>query len=464
MRRPSYLFAIFLNMLLITADVALIWAEPASQQRGIQLSKEALKQFKAGDYRKAIATFRQSEALHSHKSNLYYIAEAYRRLGELRKSFEIYSRYAKYLPAEKQESFSANLQKLRWEKPCSISIATTPGGATIIVNGKPQGKTPGDGNPMTLTLHGGTYEINIRLPGYGKHVRRVNAEFGEPQALSFILQKDLATLRVRSKTAKLQLRLDEQNLGETPLEKKIPSGAHRLHATAEGYQPQIIPFTLAVGAVKEIELSLEPVSAGSHANSSNSPSAPENPASRKGTMSNQPHAGGPFLGILLGPALPFYGDTNLEVGAAFEAGAEAGYRWQPWDKSGFHLHLNAFYSPINDADIDERAGFLLVLAGVGGQIAIMPRFWLDVRCGVGVSLLLGASKNSFMFTGAEDVSGVFPSLAIRPAVGVNWEIWRGLIFLLYPLALDYSPRHETYNSNISHVLRYHATLGLAWQF
>ena len=67
-------------------------AAPQNKTRALRLYRQAQKLFEQGDYRAAARDHEGSYALNPHPNNLYFIGEAYRRLGELRKS------HAYYLP------------------------------------------------------------------------------------------------------------------------------------------------------------------------------------------------------------------------------------------------------------------------------------------------------------------------------------------------------------------------------
>lgn len=106
------------------------------------LFAKGMKHFKGGRYDQALKRFLESDALVTHPNKLYNIAECYRRMGKLRKSFAYYFRYTKTLPPDKREAFAAKLLKLRTAKPCALSVVSTPGGASVTVDGKSVGTTP----------------------------------------------------------------------------------------------------------------------------------------------------------------------------------------------------------------------------------------------------------------------------------------------------------------------------------
>ena len=177
-----------------------------------------------------------------------------------------------------------------------------------------------------------------------------------------------------------------------------------------------------------------------------------------------PMSGGFFGNLLFGPAWADYGDPSLNVGTGVELGGEAGYHWrQPFGLKwlGFDVHGTVLYAPVSDADVDQQMGFLNVFAG-GTVRFYFWRAFAGLRFSLGPSILIGATEKSFFFTGATSVSGTFVNLAVRPSVVIGWTVWKGLTVSVNP-SLEYMPRIETFNENITGVLRFFLAVGLGWQ-
>jgi hypothetical protein len=158
-----------------------------SADQALQLYKKGMAAYKAGDYRGAILRYEQALTLQRHKNILYYLGESHRRIGQLREAHGYYTRYAKLEPPAKRKRLAAKLQALRFGKPSQISIATQPGGAKVLVDGKGRGTTPKNGTPLSLRIDGGKHRLRITHAGRRPVDQAITAEFAEPQALSFAL-------------------------------------------------------------------------------------------------------------------------------------------------------------------------------------------------------------------------------------------------------------------------------------
>jgi hypothetical protein len=346
-------------------------------REGARLSQQAHRLFEHGLYREAIDGFERSHRLHAHRSNLYYIGEAYRRLGERRRSHAAYQRYAELLSPAERPGFRVKLERLRWERPCAVALATRPGGAQVFIDGQLRGSTPVDGSPLNLALAGGRHQLEVWLRGHTPHWRSLDAEFGESQALSFAL--------LPSSTSS-----------------EVPPTERRL-------------------------------------------------------------ARGPFVEALVGPVWADFGSDKLDVGVGAELGLTAGYTWQgAW--LGIDVHGGALYAPVSDEIVNERAGFLVLVAGVSGRLMLWrQRLWLVVKADLGPSLLLGASAKSFLLRGGAGGSATPVSLVVRPAVGLGLELWRGLTVTLYPFCMDVGTRPTELGPLVGAVRRYQLAVGVGWQ-
>lgn len=175
-----------------------------------------MKHFRGHKYDRALELFLRSSKQAPHPNKLYNIAECYRRLGKTRQSHSYYARYARTLPADKQATFVKKLSKLRWSKPCALSVASTPGGASVSIDHKQVGITPAGGTPLTVNVAGGQHQLELGLAGHRAVRRQVTAEFGESLAFSFALEPlpRPMTLTLRSNVKAARVILDGRDAGE----------------------------------------------------------------------------------------------------------------------------------------------------------------------------------------------------------------------------------------------------------
>ncbi len=407
--------------------------EPSRKEQAVKLYREGMKAYKTGHFKEAIAKFDASHALHPHLNNIYYGAEAHRRLGDLRTSYERYSRYAAMLSEAQRADFQVKLNNLRWNRKCKLSVASQPGGAKVLVGGKVVAQTPNDGSPVTMMINGGEHEVSFVLEGHVSGSRKVQAEFGEPMALSMALQP-LAT-KPKPK----------------PELKPAP-----LPAPAPAPEPKPKPEP-------ELETRPEP---------EQKPEPTDEPADEPepGPEPEVSHPGdGVYADLFVGVAFPDYGNDNLELGAATSFGLHAGYLLR-WGRIGLQLGAAVMTAPVSDktdgtAD-DGASWFVTFLAGPGFRFYILDNLWAGASVYVGASTLHGASADSFFFkdTIIAEVTGSFTSFALRPELTAGWHAWRGLTLVLTAFAVDYSPAHGQFTDNISHILRYQVGAGLGWSF
>jgi len=406
-------------------------ANARGQQEAVQVYQQGMELYRKGSYRQAIELFKRSHALGPHRNNLYYVAESYRRLGNLRRSHEHYGRYAEMLPPGRRQAFQNKLEKLRVGSPCLLSIASQPGGAVVRVDGVNRGMTPLEGSPLQIRVPGGSHEVSLSLADHEPTSRRIEAEFGEAQALGFALR---------------------------PIPGPAPASQPQAEQLASRTARAPEPHTRAVEQARLARSTpaIEPPAVVQHATTPAPAPAP---------------ASGMFVDLLAGPVIQDYGDDRLETSVGVELGLRAGYLWR-WRRLGLHLGLAVLCAPVDDKlEAEETASlFLSLLGGAGLRLYVHESIWAGLSLSLGPSLLLGASKSSVLFQDpgrpnpVAEVSGVFAMLALRPELALGWRVHRGLTLLLSPLAVDWSPRIEELGPGITRVLRYQVSLGVGWQW
>lgn len=369
--------------LVVISLLSLSAAGAQADQTGEALAiyKQGRKHYAAGDYRAAIEEFEASYALSKHKNNLYFLGECHRRLGNLRRSHDFYDRYASALPEAKERAFRRKMDKLRFGKPCMISIATTPGGAMVVVDGKKRGRTPKTGEPMRLEIPGGEHLVLIGMNGFLPVRSKLKAEFGEPQALSFALKAIIkpAKYAVTASVEGAKLFLDDQELGAVPMTLELQPGEHVIRVTREGHKPAERQVLARSGERRSMAFELTPLG-GAGASGATDRLTPE-AAAEGAVVTKQPDGrrrniawavvggtagglavGGLILGLVYNkkyndeyddsPDAPTYGNiavTGYVLAGCFAAASVA----------GFLLYALSGSSPKKEDDDGEKAAFFV---------------------------------------------------------------------------------------------------------
>lgn len=464
-------------------------AEAESDRRkATRLYREATRLLRQKKLQEAIRKLEETHALRPHRRNLKSIADAHRRLGNLRLAHHFLEQYIALLDPRRQRRLKGKLRQLKWGSSCQLSVATVPGGALVRVNDKDSGRTSEDGKPLSITVPGGNLRVSVELAGYREATREVAAEYGEPLALGLVLERlpKPPVLHVAASVPGAQVTLDGRPVGRTPLRLEVEPGVHRVVVSSQGYQEVARQIRAEPGKVVRLRLALgsplpslvrrppppsaaPPPRVARRDRSAEGRPAPIRARAAEASQSAQrpreeraPGPSGVFAFVLVGPAFTHYGDNRLENGFTAEFGLQAGYAWR-WDRLGVQLGLAALYAPLLDRPTTEekRLGFLAFVGGGGLRVHLSHGWWLGAAALAGPSLLLGANEDSFLYQDPEvDPSGV--ALVLRPELSVGWTVSRGLTIVLVP-AVDYSPNLDTYGPHIRRILRFHAALGVGWQ-
>lgn len=150
---------------------------------------EARKAFAAGqaadkrqEWDKAIEHYMRANDLVPHRFAVYNIAVNHERRQRLREAATWFQRYlSETTDAAERERIQRLIQDLatRWS---GLTVTSKPSGARVYVDGVPVGATTYVG-----TVKGGFHRISVDLDGK-RDQRDINAEYGEPQALEFVLR------------------------------------------------------------------------------------------------------------------------------------------------------------------------------------------------------------------------------------------------------------------------------------
>lgn len=259
----------FVLVLILCALSAHAVAQPADTRAQ---AKKAFARAQAAearkDWRTAISEYLTAYDLSPHPDVLYNVAGDYERLEQLRDAVTYYRRYLDEKDdAEDRAKVEKLIAALR-RRPGPVTIATTPPGARIFVDGKPSGAAP-----LELSL-GGPHTITAELDGR-RAERSITVEYAEPVQVDLSLPAATGVLAVTSNIADARVQVDGEEVGTAPFRGDLAVGDHEVVVSAPGYTTSTQRTTVSAG--KTVQLAAELV-ADAHAADAHPIPAPDAPA------------------------------------------------------------------------------------------------------------------------------------------------------------------------------------------
>jgi len=143
------------------------------------------------------------------------------------------------------------------EEVATLTIVTTPPGASVLLDGKPA-QSP----PNTFThIPFGTHELTATFDNYESVKQEIQVHAGMPAEIHLTLnpEPEIAALSVQSDPPGATILLDGQP-PQTPPNTftHVPFGAHELTATLDSYEPVTQKIEVQRGMAPEIHLKLNP--------------------------------------------------------------------------------------------------------------------------------------------------------------------------------------------------------------
>ena len=240
---------------------------------------------KRRDYAAAIEHYLRANELAPHPFALYNIAVDYERLGRLRDAATYFDHYLDAAPdANDRDRVNTRILELR-ARPAKVIIRSFPDGASVKIQGLPQGSTP-----LTTTLKGGIHRVVVEKDG-AKDARDITVEYGEPVEVDVQLRtthhtraptatanprglapgtsapggppgqgapgaSQLTKLRVFGHPIGALVVVDQAPVGQLPLELEIAPGTHVVTVTAAGYSPQTTRILALAGTEVNVQAPL----------------------------------------------------------------------------------------------------------------------------------------------------------------------------------------------------------------
>ncbi len=126
------------------------------------------------------------------------------------------------------------VQALLTSDAATLSVVSTPTGATVFVNGARQGETP-----CTVDrVPAGEANIELTLEGFYPHREKRALRAGDALTIDVALRPQPSVVRVVSIPDGARVYLNDEYAGVTPMViSNLPPGAHRVRAEAKGHEP-----------------------------------------------------------------------------------------------------------------------------------------------------------------------------------------------------------------------------------
>lgn len=138
------------------------------------------KSYNKGDYQKALDSFKKAHDLIPSPHAEFWLAASLDKLNQGNEAIAAYEQFltnpdAAKVGDEKMTEAKTRLEALKASLMGEVMLVTTPPGATIAVNGEPQGKV----TPVSLKLPPGAHKVAFTLPGHETKEVEVNVVTGE---------------------------------------------------------------------------------------------------------------------------------------------------------------------------------------------------------------------------------------------------------------------------------------------
>ena len=141
----------------------------------------------------------------------------------------------------------------------TLSVASTPSGAEVYVDGALRGRTP-----LSLSLPEGRYGVEVRLSGYEPYRATVQVRRGETTRLEVRLNPipRTGTLYLESSPSGAEVYLEGRLQGRTPLRLTLNEGTYRVELRLPGHEPYQATVRVERGRETRLSASLRPLRTG----------------------------------------------------------------------------------------------------------------------------------------------------------------------------------------------------------
>jgi len=180
-------------MLALSPGVAFaqVRAAPRAEDlaRARSLDQQGARAYVDGHYNDAIRYFEESYRLGGPPFELWNIAKCHAKLDQPDQAAEMLERYlaTPALAPEDRDEATQQLEALR-RRPSAVTLASTPSGATVLLDGKPL--ESGGRTPTSFTVPPGVHTITLSTPSFAPHTQQFEARYGRAVILDVPLRKE----------------------------------------------------------------------------------------------------------------------------------------------------------------------------------------------------------------------------------------------------------------------------------
>ena len=168
------------------------------------------------------------------------------------------------VPAGGTKTVSATLNPMPVSSTGWLYVSSSPGGASVALDGTNYGQTPQSGALKLNTIGVGDHTVTLTLAGYSPYSTSVNVNANTVSEVSAILQSvgpkpGIGELTVSSTPSGANVFIDNNFVGITPVTlKDIPAGSHGVSVRLTGYQDYEATTSVNAGATSIIAAGLSP--------------------------------------------------------------------------------------------------------------------------------------------------------------------------------------------------------------
>lgn len=169
------------------------------------------------------------------------------------------------VPAGGTKTVSSSLNPMPVSSTGWVYVSSSPGGASVNIDGNNYGQTPGSGSLKLNNIAAGEHTVTLTLSGYTPYTTKVNVYVNTVSEVSALLQPTgpkpaYGGLSVSSTPSGANVFVDNNFVGITPLTlKEIPAGSHVVSIRLTGYQDYETTTSVNAGATSTIAAGLSPV-------------------------------------------------------------------------------------------------------------------------------------------------------------------------------------------------------------
>jgi hypothetical protein len=169
------------------------------------------------------------------------------------------------VPAGGTKTISATLNPMPVSSTGWIYVSSSPGGASVTLDGNSVGQTPVSGSLKLNSIAVGEHTVMLVLPGYKSHSSRASVSANTVSEVSAVLVPEgtspgKGSMSISSNPSGVNVFMDNNFIGISPLtENDIGAGNHLVTFKMDGYQDYSTDALVNAGATSSVSAALLPV-------------------------------------------------------------------------------------------------------------------------------------------------------------------------------------------------------------